>query len=186
MVKKKMFIKNGSVFHQIDLVIDDTDLASWKSLMDYYPIWDKIKKENMVGFSAEDYAEIFGFDVKKDAWVVSKLLGNILYEDNPLVISDSIKKLYEYVPTNDIEKSIVENLFKRLSYKASDIKMKPKCSIMNEVAGLNYCLDSEMFDSMLDEMIDNEIECNPDISKKKVKKLRVNVKSSIPRKSILF
>ena len=50
MVKKKMFVKNGNVFHQIDLVIDDTDLIFWKSLLDYYPIWDKIKKENVVGF----------------------------------------------------------------------------------------------------------------------------------------
>ena len=101
-------------------------------------------------------------------------------------IKSVVKKLYEYVPKNDREKIFLENIFKCLSYKMPDIKIKPRCNIMNEVAGINYGDDSNVFNSIVDDMIDNEIECNPDISKKKIKKLRVNVRNSIPRKNALF
>ena len=183
---KKMFVRKGEQFVLIDLVIDSSNLDLWKSIMDYYPIWNDIEKNGIVVCSAEEYAKQFGFDVKKDSWEVCKLLGKLLYETDPLVISDTFKKLYEYVPKNDREKIFLENIFKCLSYKMPDIKIKPRCNIMNEVAGINYGDDSNVFNSIVDDMIDNEIECNPDISKKKIKKLRVNVRNSIPRKNALF
>ena len=182
---KKMFVKNGYNFDLIDLVIDDNDLAFWNSLMEYYPIWDKIKKENEIGCRIEEYALKFGFDVKKDAWIVTRLINKLLYEENPLVISDTMKKLYEYIPSNETEKRILENLFARFSYKLPDVKMKDNCSIMNEVAGLNYCSDSVLFNATVEEMIENEKECT-NLSKKKEKKLVNNIKNSIPRKNVLF
>lgn len=183
---KQMFVKDGSQFMLIDLVIDGTDLEFWKSLMDYYPIWGEISKKGDRVASIEEYAEEFDFVVERDTWVVSKLLGKILYEDNPLVISDAFKKLCEYVPKNLREKQFIENIFRRFSFKMTNLCINKGNSFTNAVANRNFWNENDEFDLMLDEMIENEKECNPELSKKKEKKLKIEVKKSIPRKGNLL
>ena len=183
---KQMFIKNGESIVKIDLVIDTTDLDFFKFLMDYYPIWKDIEKEGIIVSSFEKYAEELKFDVKKDTWIVSKLLDKILNETNPLVISDSYKKLCEYVPKNEKEKYFVENIFNRFSYKMCDIKMKKDNSFINSVAVRNYCYEDSSYDEMVNDMIDDELEFNPELSNRKKKRIMLNIKKSIPKKSCLF
>ena len=183
---KKMFVRKGEQITLIDLVIDEIDLDLWKSLMSYYPIWDDIKKNRGDISSIEEYAEEIGFDVEKDTWVVLKLFNKILNEDNPLVISDAFKKLSEYVPKNEKEKLFIENIISRFSFKMSDMNIKKNNNFINTVAGSNFLNSNDEYDLMIDDMIENEKECNPELSKKKEKKLRIEVKKSIPRKGSLL
>lgn len=183
---KKMFVRKGEQITLVDLVIDETDLDLWKSLMIYYPIWDDINKNRSNISSVEEYAEESCFDIEKDAWIVLKLLKKILNEDNPLVISDSFKKLCEYVPKNEKEKIFVENIINRFSFKISNMDIKRNNNFVNTVAGSNYLNANDEYNSMIDEMIENEKDGNPNLSKKKEKRLRIDVKKSIPRKNCLL
>lgn len=182
---KKMFVKKGYSFLLVDLVIDEKDLDLWMNLIDYYPLWKTISKDTKIE-SIEEYSKDKNFDVNKDSWEISNLFNKVIFEDNPLVISDAIKKLYVYVPKNDKEKLILENIFSRFSYKIPNVELKNKNSMMNAVAHYNYLEGEKTFEYMVDEMIENEKECNPKLSKKKEKKLAINIKNSVPSKSILF
>ena len=175
---KNIFVKKGYSFLLINLIIDEKDIDTWMDLIDYYPLWKNIDKEDFI-------KEKDAF-VENESWEISKLFKRIVFEDNPLVISDALKKIYSYVPKNDKEKIILENILSRLSYKVPNIKFKNKNSIMNSVAQYNYIDGEKVFNDMVMEMIDNEKECNPNLSHNKEKKLVISIKNSIPNKSILF
>ena len=182
---KKMFVKRGYSFLLVDLVIDENDLDLWMNLIDYYPLWKDMSKDIEVK-SIEEYAEDKNFNVNKDSWEISNLLKRIVFEDNPLVISNAIKKLYVYVTKKNKKKLFLENIFNRFSYKIPNVELKNKDSMMNTVAHYNYLEGEKVFEDMVCEMVENEKECNSNLSKKKEKKLAINIKNSIPSKSILF
>ena len=184
---KHFFVKSGNVIQLMDLVIDENEFENTKYYIDNLPCLYNFLDGWVDYDTFEDCVKALKYDYKKEPTPISKLLNIIIANDNPLVISDAIKKLYSYVPKPGLERIVLNALFKHLSFRISEIELNNNVNLMNAVAFKKYCETSEEYNSIVDEMIENEkISSDKKISKTKEKKLRSNIASSIPRKNTLL
>lgn len=115
-LERKIIVKNGENYELDKLVIEEEDFHYTKYYTDNLPcLYNYLDGGNYKSF--EDCVNKLGYDYKKDPCELSILLNRILDNDNPLIISDTFKKLVNYNPHVGIEQCVYEGLLEHFSLK---------------------------------------------------------------------
>lgn len=119
-MERKIIVKNGDNYELDRLIINEDEFESTKYYIDNLPCMYNYLDGWVPYDSFEDCVQKLGYDYKKEPTEMSIYLNKILDNDNPLVVSDTFKKLVNYKPHVGIEECFHEGLLQHFSLRRDD------------------------------------------------------------------
>ena len=116
-MEKRIIVQNGNNYELDRLVIDDKEFPDTKYYIDNLPCMYNYLDGWGHYDSFEDCVKKLKYDYKKDPCELSVLLNRLVDNDNPLIVSDTFKKIINYESHIGIETCMHDGLLEIFSLR---------------------------------------------------------------------